>query len=99
MVILTRAQAGRTRTGGQRDDRAGRRPGGPQHVLTPEARMSTTLTAPVLRTPTGGRVARTSDSHDMTAVRAWARSRGYPIDETAGVPLVVLKTYRRVHGG
>jgi hypothetical protein len=40
-----------------------------------------------------------SGGHDMTAVRAWARSRGYPIDETAGVPLVVLRTYRRVHGG
>ena len=38
------------------------------------------------------------DRHDMTAVRAWARSRGYPIDETSGVPPVVLRTYRRVHG-
>jgi hypothetical protein len=38
------------------------------------------------------------DGDDMVAVRAWARSRGYPIDETAGVPLVVLRTYRRVHG-
>lgn len=38
------------------------------------------------------------DRHDMTAVRAWARSRGYPIDETSGVPLVVLRTYRRLHG-
>ena len=36
-------------------------------------------------------------SHDMVAVRAWARSRGYPIDETSGVPLVVLRTYRRLH--
>jgi hypothetical protein len=36
--------------------------------------------------------------HDMLAVRAWARSRGYPIDETSGVPLVVLRTYRRLHG-
>ncbi len=35
---------------------------------------------------------------DMVAVRAWARSRGYPIDETSGVPLDVLRTYRRVHG-
>ena len=61
--------------------------------------MSTTLTTPVLRTPAAGRVARTSDSHDTTAVRAWARNRGYPIDEAAGVPLVVLTTYRRVHGG
>ena len=40
----------------------------------------------------------TTDRHDMVAVRAWARSRGYPIDETAGVPLVVLRTYRRLHG-
>lgn len=39
-----------------------------------------------------------NDRHDMTAVRAWARSRGYPIDETSGVPLVVLRTYRRLHG-
>ena len=39
-----------------------------------------------------------ADRHDMMAVRAWARSRGYPIDETAGVPLVVLRTYRRLHG-
>lgn len=39
-----------------------------------------------------------SDGHDMVAVRAWARSRGYPIDETSGVPLVVLRTYRRLHG-
>lgn len=39
-----------------------------------------------------------SDCHGMVAVRAWARSRGYPIDETAGVPLEVLRTYRRVHG-
>jgi hypothetical protein len=38
------------------------------------------------------------DRHDMLAVRAWARSRGYPIDETSGVPLVVLRTYRRLHG-
>ena len=36
--------------------------------------------------------------HDVLAVRAWARSRGYPIDETSGVPLVVLRTYRRLHG-
>ena len=39
-----------------------------------------------------------TDRHDMVAVRAWARSRGYPIDETSGVPLVVLRTYRRLHG-
>jgi hypothetical protein len=38
-----------------------------------------------------------ADRHDMVAVRAWARSRGYPIDETSGVPLVVLRTYRRLH--
>ena len=36
--------------------------------------------------------------HDLTEVRAWARSRGYPIDESAAVPLQVLRTYRRVHG-
>jgi len=36
------------------------------------------------------------DSDEVVAVRAWARSRGYPIDETSGVPLVVLRTYRRV---
>ena len=40
-----------------------------------------------------------NDRAEQVAVRAWARSRGYPIDETAGVPLVVLETYRRVHGG
>ena len=39
-----------------------------------------------------------ADRGEQVAVRAWARSRGYPIDETAGVPLVVLETYRRVHG-
>ncbi len=39
-----------------------------------------------------------SDRHDILAVRAWARSRGYPIDETAGVPLAVLRAYRRLHG-
>lgn len=38
-----------------------------------------------------------ADHDDMTAVRAWARSRGYPIDETSGVPLVVLRTYRKLH--
>ena len=42
--------------------------------------------------------ARTPDDlHDLTEVRAWARSRGYPIDESAAVPLQVLRTYRRVH--
>ena len=40
-----------------------------------------------------------SDRYDMVAVRAWARSRGYPIDETSGVPLTVLRTYRRLHAG
>lgn len=34
---------------------------------------------------------------ELTSVRAWARSRGYPIDETAGVPPAVLRTYRKVH--
>ena len=61
--------------------------------------MSTSLIDPVLRTREGGRAVDASGSHDTTAVRAWARSRGYPIDETAGVPLLVLTTYRRVHGG
>ena len=60
--------------------------------------MSTSLIDPVLRAPEARPAARTSGSHDMTAVRAWARSRGYPIDETSGVPLVVLRTYRRLHG-
>ena len=60
--------------------------------------MSTDLIHPVVRPAPARRAAATSDSHDVVAVRAWARSRGYPIDETAGVPLVVLKTYRRVHG-
>ena len=40
-----------------------------------------------------------TDRPEQVAVRAWARSRGYPIDETPGVPPVVLETYRRVHGG
>ncbi len=35
--------------------------------------------------------------HDLTEVRAWARSRGYPVDESARLPLEVLRTYRRVH--
>lgn len=35
--------------------------------------------------------------HDLQEVRAWARSRGYPVDESASVPLDVLRTYRRVH--
>ena len=56
--------------------------------------MSTLLD---LQKPTADDTAAT-DRHDMVAVRAWARSRGYPIDETAGVPLVVLRTYRRLHG-
>ena len=34
---------------------------------------------------------------DLTEVRAWARSRGYPVDESAAVPPQVLRTYRRVH--
>ena len=38
-----------------------------------------------------------ADCHEVLAVRAWARSRGYPIDETSGVPLLVLRTYRRLH--
>ena len=61
--------------------------------------MTTSLIDPALRAPEAGPAAGTAGSTDMTAVRAWARSRGYPIDETAGVPLLVLTTYRRVHGG
>lgn len=38
-----------------------------------------------------------SGRHDIVAVRAWARSRGYPIDETSGVPLPVLRAFRRLH--
>lgn len=34
---------------------------------------------------------------DVQAVRAWARSRGYPIDESGAVPPTVLVTYRRLH--
>jgi len=59
--------------------------------------MSTDLLSPVLRWQDAA--AEASDDSELLTVRAWARSRGYPIDETAGVPLVVLKTYRRVHGG
>ena len=58
--------------------------------------MSTLLD---LQQPTADDEAAVADRHHMVAVRAWARSRGYPIDETSGVPLVVLRTYRRLHGG
>ena len=57
--------------------------------------MSTLLD---LQTSTADDRAAAVDEQDELAVRAWARSRGYPIDETAGVPPVVLRTYRRVHG-
>ena len=57
--------------------------------------MSTLLD---LQQPAADDDAGVADRHDMVAVRAWARSRGYPIDETSGVPLVVLRTYRRLHG-
>ncbi|MCU1691125.1 MAG: hypothetical protein JWM64_216 [Frankiales bacterium] len=40
---------------------------------------------------------RPQDAHDLTEVRAWARSVGYPVDESASLPLDVLRTYRRVH--
>lgn len=33
----------------------------------------------------------------LAAVRAWARSRGYPVDESARVPEHVVQTYLRVH--
>lgn len=36
-------------------------------------------------------------THDLAAVRAWARSRGYPVDESARVPEQVLRTYLKVH--
>ncbi len=39
------------------------------------------------------------DGDHLLAVRAWARSRGYPIDETSCVPQDVLQTYRRLHAG
>lgn len=38
-----------------------------------------------------------SPREDLTSVRAWARSRGYPIDESGDVPRTVLQTYARVH--
>ena len=58
--------------------------------------MLATATRPVtVPSPRAGEAPR---EHDLLAVRAWARSVGYPIDETCGVPLSVLKTYRRVHG-
>ena len=40
---------------------------------------------------------RSPHGEEALTIRAWARSRGYPIDESAGVPLEVLRTYRRVH--
>ena len=58
--------------------------------------MSTLLD---LQKPAADHDAAAPDGQDMVAVRAWARSRGYPIDETSGVPLEVLRTYRRLHGG
>lgn len=68
--------------------------------------MRTDLIDPALRSPdlsadrrADDRPDRDGDTSDMVAVRAWARSRGYPIDESAGVPLAVLKTYRRLHAG
>lgn len=36
-------------------------------------------------------------AHDLASVRAWARSRGYPVDESGTLPLAVLRTYRQVH--
>ncbi|MCW2608534.1 MAG: hypothetical protein JWO60_3227 [Frankiales bacterium] len=39
----------------------------------------------------------TEPDTDLVAVRAWARSVGYPVDESACVPADVLQTYRRVH--
>ena len=57
--------------------------------------MSTLLD---LQQPDADEAPAAPDRHDVLAVRAWARSRGYPIDETSGVPLDVLRTYRRIHG-
>lgn len=42
---------------------------------------------------------RTPCPDDLAAVRAWARSRGYPVDESASVPEHVVRTYRQVHLG
>ena len=55
---------------------------------------------PVTRAPCAGHAGaeRGPDQHrDSTEVRAWARSRGYPIDESGAVPPQVLRTYHRVH--
>lgn len=39
----------------------------------------------------------TPPAEDLSTVRAWARSRGFPVDEAGDVPAVVLHTYRQVH--
>ncbi len=72
-------------------------------MQTPSLSAPLTAPAPVLGPPAplagrrGGSLTAVLPSTELTAVRAWARSRGYPIDETSGVPLVVLRTYREVH--
>lgn len=65
--------------------------------LTPDPGETAVSTLLDLQEPDADDTA-VADRHDMLAVRAWARSRGYPIDETSGVPLGVLRTYRRLHG-
>ena len=52
---------------------------------------------PTAQPPADRRLRGADRTHDVLAVRAWARSRGYPIDESSGVPPAVLRTYRRVH--
>lgn len=54
---------------------------------------STTVTTTTTLVTTGPR----EEPHDLTEVRAWARSRGYPVDESPRIPLQVLRTYRRLH--
>ena len=59
--------------------------------------MSTTTPAPVGLVVPAPHAEDHDHDHDLVEVRAWARSRGYPVDESARVPLQVLRTYRRVH--
>ncbi len=66
------------------------------HLLPLGSHVMSTLLD--LQDPVADEGTASSDDHDAVAIRAWARSRGYPIDDTPGVPPVVLRTYRRVHG-
>ena len=62
--------------------------------------MQTLPTAPAPSSspvPAGAGREEPGDAVDMVAVRAWARSRGYPIDESGSIPLTVVLTYRRLH--